>query len=728
MSESISPVSVPSAASAVARPLFAVIIGINKYKAGPRHGVPSLRGAVRDAQSVKQYLEEYLDVPSHQIALLIDQDATRSAIITAIASLANNPLIAPGNPILIYYAGHGTQITAPEKWECGSPDRKIQAIVPYDCTPSGYDVAPIPDRSINGLLYAVSEKKGNNITVVLDCCHSASGTRGARNIDETVLTTKPTPRSIRLPDHTYRDDFDQEIWGITPESVRGSSTIAKFANHGLGSHILLAASLPAELAYEASVNSPDGKEVTRGRFSVALLNLLHAEPPSRLRYCDILHRLEHIANQNPQCEGLYKDRTLFNLEVPPVTLSKAFPIRYESATGMGPGQHIIEAGSIHNVSHESEFTVYYESDQQRLNPIGMLSVKAVKPFSSVGHPVGGKCPVNPFEPPISMPVAIHTKYEAQENLRVWIEPTDGFRTIFDGLKREYPELLQSISLASDQSLSDIELRFTEKQEVSMKISAVQQLLPNKNSFDWTVDNVKQDPEFLANILFQASIFYSELRRPENNPRITASVDVEFYELEQDIEAFISSGRPDEPLENYRPLTPILNKKNLWKDGVVNINVRNTAPGDNIPYGLKLTNNSSLDLFVNVFFFENNSLKISPCIQSGSSGPYKYDIQLKRKQEIINERHEKVLAPGTLAIGYGAAGYNPISFQIVNTARKTEVDFIKIYLTTDPVDLSHLEQPSPFNFSGSTRAMRPWMASPYVSWSHIIIPVIEHPED
>ena len=116
-----------------------------------------------DALSVKQYLEEYLEVPSDQIVLLINQDATRSAIVTAIASLANNPLIAPGNPILIFYAGHGTEITAPEKWECGSPDRQIQAIVPYDCSPSGCDVLPIPDRSLNALLYEVAEKKGDNI-------------------------------------------------------------------------------------------------------------------------------------------------------------------------------------------------------------------------------------------------------------------------------------------------------------------------------------------------------------------------------------------------------------------------------------------------------------------------------------------------------------------------------------------------------------------------------------
>ena len=129
-------------------------------------------------------------------------------------------------------------------------------------------------------------------TVILDCCHSGSGTRGG---DDTVLTTQPIPRSIKLPNHVYPDDFDEEIWGTPPESVRGSSTIAKFANHGLGSHMLLAASLSTELAYEGSVILPDGKGARRGRFSAALLNLLRIEPPNRLRYGDIMQRLEHIA-------------------------------------------------------------------------------------------------------------------------------------------------------------------------------------------------------------------------------------------------------------------------------------------------------------------------------------------------------------------------------------------------------------------------------------------------
>ncbi len=185
---------------------------------------------------------------------------------------------------------------------------------------------------------------------------------------------------------------------------------------------------------------------------------------------------------------------------------------------MSPGQHIIEAGSIHNVTLKSEFTLYYENDHQRLSPIAMLGVQAVKPFSSVGYPLEGKCPINPFEPPVSPLVAIHTKYESQENLRVWIEPTNGFRAVFNRLKHEYSELLHNISLASDRSLSDIELSFTETQEVSMKIIALPQLLPNSTSFDWTVNAVKQDTENLAHILFQAAIFYSELRRPENNPR------------------------------------------------------------------------------------------------------------------------------------------------------------------------------------------------------------------
>jgi len=89
--------------------LFALIIGINDYD-----NVRSLRGAVADALSFKDYLENGLKVPTQQIYTLLDKSASRSAIIEAFKSLRDDGRIQEGDPILIYYAGHGNEMPSPE--------------------------------------------------------------------------------------------------------------------------------------------------------------------------------------------------------------------------------------------------------------------------------------------------------------------------------------------------------------------------------------------------------------------------------------------------------------------------------------------------------------------------------------------------------------------------------------------------------------------------------------
>lgn len=153
-------------------PLFALLIGINKYEVPPGAGMPALQGAVTDVMLFKDYLEIHLGVPSNQVKFLIDEHATRSAIIAAIENLKVNPNIQREDAIIIYFAGHGAEINAPEKWGCADRDEKIQAIVPYDCDamrPSGERVPPIPDHTLNCLLSAVSQKHGINI--VSDCIY-----------------------------------------------------------------------------------------------------------------------------------------------------------------------------------------------------------------------------------------------------------------------------------------------------------------------------------------------------------------------------------------------------------------------------------------------------------------------------------------------------------------------------------------------------------------------------
>lgn len=79
----------------------------------------------------------------------------------------------------------------------------------------------------------------------------------------------------------------------------------------------------------------------------------------------------------------------------------------------------------------------------------------------------------------------------------------------------------------------------------------------------------------------------------------------------------------------------------------------------------------------------------------------------------------LISKGILEIGFGTAGYVPQTFKIRN-GLDTEVAFLKIYLSTEPVDLSYLEQLSPFT---SSRSMEPYKAKPPVIWADIVVPII-----
>ena len=55
------------------------------------------------------------------------------------------------------------------------PDGRDETIVPHDSRTN--DVFDIPDKTMAALLERLAAAKGKHITVVLDCCHSGSGTR-----------------------------------------------------------------------------------------------------------------------------------------------------------------------------------------------------------------------------------------------------------------------------------------------------------------------------------------------------------------------------------------------------------------------------------------------------------------------------------------------------------------------------------------------------------------------
>lgn len=113
---------------------------------------------------MKCYLTDTLKVPADQIRVLRNGEATRSAIIKDFTELQNDPRIRQGDPIVIFYAGHGGETTAPPGWE--SEGNKTQYILPCDIKTkdnSGSDIHGIPDRTLASLLNGLAKAKGDNI-------------------------------------------------------------------------------------------------------------------------------------------------------------------------------------------------------------------------------------------------------------------------------------------------------------------------------------------------------------------------------------------------------------------------------------------------------------------------------------------------------------------------------------------------------------------------------------
>jgi hypothetical protein len=142
--------------------LFALIIGIDYYT--EETGFDMLKGAVRDANRIRDWLISDFKVPPSHIQDLRDKAATREAIIQALKGLSTDSKIRRGDPILIYYAGHGTEAPAPKRWRWNAPN--IQMIVPWDFKHTeGPDrlIQGIPDRTLGALLTKLADEKGDNI-------------------------------------------------------------------------------------------------------------------------------------------------------------------------------------------------------------------------------------------------------------------------------------------------------------------------------------------------------------------------------------------------------------------------------------------------------------------------------------------------------------------------------------------------------------------------------------
>jgi caspase domain-containing protein len=309
----------------------AVLIGIDDYPQRP------LSGCVNDIDQIERILLDRLKVPAERITrfaapragaasstrLPASLSPTRDELRNFLHRLAEE--VGPDDVVFLYYSGHGSQVMT--RWNGHVIAR--EALVPLDFWNDGVSQRLLYDFELNGLFARIAEKAGD-LTVVLDCCHSASAVRGD---GERYLEI---PGIQDLSSNPPTEALTRDASGLLSAAIP----------------MLVAACTAIEKAFEVGGDS----QPHQGAFSYSLVRTLDAidKPLPDLRWWDIwIPLVDRISNlrvwQHPQIVG-NSARRLFGGPWTPRDLG--YVIRQDGE------RFRVEAGTLTSVSEGAELAIY----------------------------------------------------------------------------------------------------------------------------------------------------------------------------------------------------------------------------------------------------------------------------------------------------------------------------------------------------------------------------------
>ncbi|KAF9003400.1 caspase domain-containing protein [Cyathus striatus] len=638
--ELISPTSPVSPTKTEAVPaVFALVIGINKYV------IPGndLTAAKTDADAFETFLVNKLQVPNENIISLRDEEATRDKILDGFKQLRDNTNIKKDDAaIVIYYAGHGTRTDKPEEWgeEWITLGGQIEMLCPSDiwtvktnATEEEEQVVEgIPDRTISVLLNQISSLKGDNITLILDCCHSAGISRSANvesdQEDHYIPRCMPNPPGARLS-----ANCDQKIW---TRGTRSATVAQGFSGKYHASHVLLAACGRQQFANENTVTR-------RGVFTYALLEILNNSNLTDLTYTSLMHKLqlpEKIAKrQVPHCEGHNVNRRLFNRKATGAD---------GSFSGLAQG---ITVGSKLS-AHASNLV----TDMSHSNPEkGHLIVTEIGVFSS-------RLKVVPGSTLSELPQPFYCRITelAQRQLSIYSNERTWLESVFP--YEEQKSL--SVTISDTPENADLEM-IIEDEEISLYRNDplitphIGRKLPhtvNMNSYDSTAT--------IREVARAALKFTHHLTRTGDEMK---NVWMELKKLKVEI------------TKDYDQVHTPYGENLLEKDPAT------VVVDEEERLGMTIFNQSDVSLYPYLFYFDPSDYTIiewyTPPFGAGVGR--------------LTARVDAPLpAKSMLTIGYGDGGVPPWQF-LLRPGETKDVGFFKLFLTTRATNLSNICQESPF---------------------------------
>jgi hypothetical protein len=306
-------------------------------------------------------------------------------------------------------------------------------------------------------------------------------------------------------------------------------------------------------------------------------------------YLTILTYVTFAFSQNPQCEGVHIDRTVFDAQAPSIR-----HILYQVKTENDDGNIILEAGEAHGITDDAQFTIYEDLDM-RSKILGTLTAHNCGAFTSKLKPTDGDTPFHLDKPAY----ALQTRIGVQEDIRVYIEQNKQLdplrRQVFDSMNEGRNSGRRTILLVSEKNVADLILTI-DKNEVIFELSD-----PFCRAYGLTHMPFRTVLEIdtIFSILTAAAHFYWHLGRSGDN-----TSDTKFAQL-LDIQCFKLEESDTELDDDLLPLIKPVGQNLVNSDSIVDIDVE-----DNGAYGFKIVNKSQTNLYVSLFYFDMSDLSIS----------------------------------------------------------------------------------------------------------------------
>ncbi len=261
--------------------LFALLVGINDYQQNGKTTVPNLTGCVNDINIFEAYLKKRFPEANRKIVKLLEGDATYENVVKNFGP-AHLAQAGAGDIVVFAYSGHGSRELAAPEFAQYFPEGMMETLVLADSRwPDRFDLA---DKELAVLIDRVAQK-GAHVAVVLDCCHSGSGTR---NLDDLTLG-----KTRQASDRTQPRQLADYLGGHFAQHPKDFHLPAS-------RHVLLAACDKKEKAHETR-NS-------RGLFSTILMGVLNeTQYQQGISYTQLfteirLRAAKNTSDQHPQIE------------------------------------------------------------------------------------------------------------------------------------------------------------------------------------------------------------------------------------------------------------------------------------------------------------------------------------------------------------------------------------------------------------------------------------------